>query len=304
MSLLEKMQKASKLKEASILSQSNLFGQKDSISTDIPILNLAFSGSLDGGYQSGLTMFAGPSKHFKTLFGLIAMKAYLKKYPDAIALFYDSEFGTPEAYFESLDIPTDRVLHLPIVDIEELTFDAVQKLNELERGERVFIFIDSLGNLASKKEATDALDGKAVADMTRAKMLKSFFRIVTPHLTKKDIPMFVINHTYKSISFIPSDVVGGGCVIAGTKIKMADGRLLNIEDINTGNIVLTSDGPKEVTHTWNPETLLDGNPECYEVEFEDGSKIVCSENHRFKNANGYWAYVESLSPGDELLKVD
>jgi hypothetical protein len=72
------------------------------------------------------------------------------------------------------------------------------------------IVIDSIGNLASKKEVDDALDGKSVADMSRAKQMKSLFRMVTPHLSIKDIPMVVVNHTYKEIGLYPKDIVGGG----------------------------------------------------------------------------------------------
>jgi hypothetical protein len=86
----------------------------------------------------------------------------------------------------------------------------MQQLTQIERGERVMIVIDSIGNLASKKEVEDALDGKSVADMSRAKQIKSLFRMVTPHLTLKDIPMVVVNHTYKEIGLYPKDIVGGG----------------------------------------------------------------------------------------------
>jgi hypothetical protein len=34
--------------------------------------------------------------------------------------------------------------------------------------------------------------------------------MVTPHLTIKDIPMVVVNHTYKEIGMFPKDIVGGG----------------------------------------------------------------------------------------------
>ena len=70
--------------------------------------------------------------------------------------------------------------------------------------------IDSIGNLASKKEVEDALECKSVADMSRAKQIKSLFRMITPHLTLKDIPMVVVNHTYKEIGMYPKDIVGGG----------------------------------------------------------------------------------------------
>jgi RecA/RadA recombinase len=137
-------------------------------------------------------------------------KSYLDKYPDAALLFYDSEFGTPQSYFDSFGIDTERVLHTPLTDIEELKFDIMQQLTKVERGEHLIIVIDSIGNLASKKEVEDALEGKSVADMSRAKQVKSLFRMVTPHLTMKDIPMIVVNHTYKEIGMFPKDIVGGG----------------------------------------------------------------------------------------------
>jgi hypothetical protein len=72
------------------------------------------------------------------------------------------------------------------------------------------ILIDSIGNLASKKEVEDAIEQKSAADMTRAKQIKSLFRMVTPHLTLKDIPMVVVNHTYMEIGMFPKAIVGGG----------------------------------------------------------------------------------------------
>jgi RecA/RadA recombinase len=155
-------------------------------------------------------MWAGPSKHFKTAFSLLMAKSYLDKYEDAALLFYDSEFGTPQSYFDSFGIDTNRVLHTPLTDIEQLKFDIMQQLSNLDRGDRLIIVIDSIGNLASKKEVDDALEGKSVADMSRAKQVKSLFRMVTPHLSLKDIPMIVVNHTYKEIGLYPKDIVGGG----------------------------------------------------------------------------------------------
>jgi RecA/RadA recombinase len=168
------------------------------------------SGKLDGGLVPGLTVFAGPSKHFKTAFALMLAKSYMDKYEDAVVLFYDSEFGSPQSYFDSFGIDTKRVLHTPITDIEQLKHDSMQQLNNIERGDHVIVIVDSVGNLASKKEVDDALEGKSVADMTRAKQLKSLFRMVTPHLNIKDIPMIVVNHTYKEQGMFPKDVVSGG----------------------------------------------------------------------------------------------
>ena len=210
MSLLDKLKKNSTIKETEVLNKSKFFQKKDMIQTSVPMINVALSGSLEGGLTPGLTVFAGPSKHFKTAFSLLLAKAYLEKYEDAILLFYDSEFGSPQSYFDSFGIDTNRVLHTPITDIEQLKFDIMSQINNIERGDHVLICIDSVGNLASKKEVDDALEGKSVADMTRAKQMKSLFRMVTPHLTIKDIPMVVVNHTYSEIGLFPKQIVSGG----------------------------------------------------------------------------------------------
>lgn len=210
MSLIEKLTKSSTIKMTSPIKDSKVFGKKDMAITPVPMVNVALSGRVDGGLVPGLLMLAGPSKHFKSAFALMMAAAYQKKYDDAIVLFYDSEFGTPQSYFESFGIDLDRVVHTPITNIEELKFDITKQLENIEKKDNVVIVIDSIGNLASKKEVDDALDQKSVADMTRAKQLKSLFRIVTPHLNLKDIPMVVVNHTYKEIGLYPKDIVSGG----------------------------------------------------------------------------------------------
>ena len=210
MSLRDRLIKNSTIKHTDVLAESTFFTQKDMIPTQIPAINIALSGSLEGGLTPGFTMFAGPSKHFKTLFSLILAKAYMDKYDDAVMLFYDSEFGTPIAYFQSLGIDMDRVIHTPITDVEQLKFDSMKQLGEIERGDHLITVIDSIGNLASKKEVEDALDGKSVADMSRAKQLKSLFRMITPHLTIKNIPLIAVNHTYMTLEMFSKPVVGGG----------------------------------------------------------------------------------------------
>jgi RecA/RadA recombinase len=210
MLLKDRLIKNSTIDLTSTLLDSKIFTKKDMIPTPVPMINVALSGSVDGGITPGLTMLAGPSKHFKTGFALLMASSFLRKYKDGIVLFYDSEFGTPQSYFTTFNIPFDSVVHTPITDVEELKFDIMSQMKELTREDRVMIIIDSIGNLASKKEVDDALDGKSVADMSRAKQLKSLFRMITPHLSLKDIPMVVVNHTYKEIGLYPKDIVGGG----------------------------------------------------------------------------------------------
>jgi len=210
MSIMDKLKKNSKLKDTSILSESKFFTQKDMVTTDVPMMNVALSGEVEGGLAPGLTVLAGPSKHFKTSFALIMASAYLQKYKDSVILFYDSEFGSPQSYFEQFKIDTSRVLHTPVANVEQLKFDLVGQLEQLDRNDKVIVVIDSVGNLASKKEMEDALNEKSVADMSRAKALKGLFRMVTPYLNMKNIPLVAVNHTYKEIGLFPRDVVSGG----------------------------------------------------------------------------------------------
>ena len=49
MSIMDKLKKNSKVKETSILSKSILFAEKDITVTDVPMVNVALSGDIDGG---------------------------------------------------------------------------------------------------------------------------------------------------------------------------------------------------------------------------------------------------------------
>lgn len=209
-SLMEKLAKNSTIKLTSAIMDSKVFGKKDMAPTPVPMINVALSGRVDGGLVPGLLMLAGPSKHFKSAFALLMAAAYQRKYPEAVILFYDSEFGTPQAYFESFGINMKQVVHTPITDVEELKFDIMKQLEGINKDDKVCIVIDSIGNLASKKEVQDAMDGKSVADMSRAKQMKSLFHMITPHLNLKDIPLVAVNHTYKEIGLYPKDIVSGG----------------------------------------------------------------------------------------------
>jgi len=287
MSILEKIKKNSTIKDTSIISKSKMFNQKDMIPTPIPAINIALSGRLDGGLTPGLTLFAGPSKHFKSGFTLLMAKAYLDKYPDSAMLFYDSEFGTPISYFSSLGIDTSRVVHTPITDIEQLKFDLMKQIDNIERGDRVIIVVDSIGNLASKKEVEDALNEKSAADMTRAKQLKSLFRMVTPHLTIKDIPMICVAHTYKEM-----------CLEGSTKIVTENG-LVEIQNIQVGDMVKALNGFKKVLRKFEPKDLNTEGKKFLEVEFDDGYKVKCTHDHKFLTKDG-WVKAIDLIPGTKM----
>lgn len=208
--ILARMKKASFIEKASIMATSEFFNNRDLTPLPVPIMNVAFSGHLDGGFGPGMHLICGPSKHFKSNLALVMVKAYLDKYEDGIILFYDSEFGSMPEYWETAGIDTSRVLHLPIKNMEEFKYDVMKKLEEIKDGDRVMIYVDSLGNLASKKELEDALKESSAADMTRAKVGKSLARMITPYLVDLKIPFVAIQHTYDTMEMYSKKVVSGG----------------------------------------------------------------------------------------------
>lgn len=211
MSLADKLVKNSTIHYTAPILDSQVFDKGDETKTPVIGVNIALSARVDGGLTNGLLCLAGESKRFKSLFALLIAASYLKAHPEGVLLFYDSEFGTPKPYFSMLDIDMSRVIHTPLLDAEELIVDIMKQLTNLERKDEIIIILDSMGNLASKKEVEDALKGETKADYTRAKAFKGLYRMITPHLNLKDIPMIVVNHTYKSIgSRVPVDIISGG----------------------------------------------------------------------------------------------
>ncbi len=208
--LLQKILETTTIDEAETLTDSKIYGKGDMITTLVPMINVALSGLVDGGLVPGSTVLAAPTKHFKTGFALLMAQSFLAKYPDGIIIYYDSEFGTPKSYFTSFGIPFEQVVHAPISTVEQLRNEIAAQLTALERKDKVMMIVDSLGNLASNKELQDAIDGKDVSDMTRAKMVKSLFRTIGPKLVIKDVPLIVVNHTYKTLEMFSKDVVSGG----------------------------------------------------------------------------------------------
>ena len=60
MSLLDKMLKAGSVKGSTVLSKSSFFNTKDPIQTELPIVNIAFCGSLKGGLLPGFSHIMPP----------------------------------------------------------------------------------------------------------------------------------------------------------------------------------------------------------------------------------------------------
>lgn len=210
-SLMEKMLKSGKIKEAERLENSDILKEKPKAPTSVKLINVALSGKMDGGVGSGCTLIAGPSRHYKSGFGLLLVKAYLDANPDAVCVYYNNEFGIKVSYFENFGIPTNRILHIPFLNLELLRNDIVAKLDELTEDDKVIFFCDSLGNSSSKKELDDTLEEKSTMDLSRSRAIKSIMRMITPYLYMKNFPFVGVAHTYVDIgSYGGKQILNGG----------------------------------------------------------------------------------------------
>lgn len=214
---MSKNKLASKLLKNTTIKNTALFSEDEFkdwtyVPTPIYLLNLALSGKFDGGITGGCTVVSGESRTFKTMLGLIMLRSYLDNNEEAVGLIYDNEFSIRQNYLKSLGLDKyeDRIVHSYFENIEQLKIDIVNQMKDIEKGDKVFILIDSLGASASLKEIEDAENGKIVADMQRAKGIKSFFRIITPMVNIRDIPLITINHVYKTMELYGKTIISGG----------------------------------------------------------------------------------------------
>jgi RecA/RadA recombinase len=281
------------------------------ISTGNYALNAALTGSVWGGFPNNRSVaIAGPSGTGKTYLILNAVREAQKMGYSII--YYDSENAVDRSLTDKFGIDPARLRYEPCNTVQEFRssvtnltkamLEAKKKGSELPR---IMVILDSAGNLATQKEIDDAASGSDKSDMTRARLLKSTFRILMTQMGICKIPFLFTNHVYQTQDLFSKQVAGGGCLAPESLIIMADGSFKKIEDVDSGDLVKTLIGDKEVLQTWEFEK------ESYEVEFEDGSKIICSEDHRFYigehdddwSIEEGWISIKDLKEGEYIKQV-
>ena len=274
------------------------------VDTGSYIFNALVSGSIFGGVSGNkITAIAGESSTGKTFFSLAVVKNFLDNNPTGYCLYFDTEAAITRSLLESRGVDTTRVVVVNVVTVEEFrgkalkAVDLYMKKPEGERNPCMFV-LDSLGMLSTSKEITDALNDKEVRDMTKSQLIKGAFRMLTLKLGQANIPMIVTNHTYDVIgAYVPTKEMGGGCLVAGTKIQTVKGSV-PIESIQVGDKVRTMFGYSYVT-----DTFCFNDKEVFEMELEDGEIVKCSADHKFlvDTEKGYeWKKVIDLLPGDTI----
>jgi RecA/RadA recombinase len=264
------------------------------IGTGSYALNALLSGSIYGGLPDNkITALAGEPATGKTFYTLNVVKQFLIDNPNGGVMYFESESALTKQMFIDRDIDARRVHIIPVTTIQEFRTQCVKILDkymETPAANRppMIMVLDSLGNLSTEKEIADITDGKDTRDMTRAQLIRGAFRVITLKLGKAKVALLVTNHTYDVVgSYIPTKKMGGGCLVAGTKIQTPEG-LVEIQNLKVGDFVSTLYGDKEVT-----KTFIFNDKEVFELSFDDGTIVRCSGDHKFL-VNGVWLSVNDM----------
>ena len=152
------------------------------------MLNMCLTASLFGGYPNNRAIaLAGPSGTGKTFLTLNAVKQAQDLGYSIV--YYDSENAVDRDLVERFGIDPSRFRYEPcntvqefrtsVTAITEVLIEQKKKGAELPK---IMVVLDSAGNLATQKEVDDAKTGSDKSDMTRARLLKSTFRILMTKL--------------------------------------------------------------------------------------------------------------------------
>lgn len=175
-------------------------------------------GDINKGIPDGKrVMISGESSTAKSLFTAFIIAAYMKRNKKSYAVFFESEGSTVTGMAETVGIPKDRMIVIPVATIEECRNNMVTMVDQIieaqneENNEDKFIFcIDSLGMLSTNKEVGDISEGIDKKDMTRAGLIKGFARIISLKLSLAQIPLIVVNHTYATFDKYDPQKASGG----------------------------------------------------------------------------------------------
>jgi RecA/RadA recombinase len=211
-----------------VISKSDFSKITEWIDTGNYHLNAVFSGDLFGGIPNNRTIcLAGESGTGKTFLLLnMCREAQRKGY---YVIYYDTEGAVDVDNVQNFGIDPEKFDHQPMSDLAKfrtsVTTLCKKMMEAKEKGyktPKIMVCLDSLGMLATTKEIDDAMSGNTAADMTRAKMVRSLFRIITSDLTGLGIPFIFTNHTYASTGMFPTiNLSGGGGLVYSASVILA-----------------------------------------------------------------------------------
>ena len=87
------------------------------------------------------------------------------------------------------------------------------------------------------------------------------------------------------------------CLVGDTQVLTSDGYKPLESLVGTGGKVYSSDGQ---LHRYHDVRLTRRNADIYAIEMDDGTKIYCTDDHRFMLPDGSWIRAVDLSAGTEV----
>ena len=210
--LIKQLIKESSNDMASVVSAGILGDCSTFVDTGSYSLNALLSGSLYGGVPSNkITCLAGQEAVGKTFFALSIAKNFLDTNKDGIILYFESEGALTTEMITDRGLDPDRFGVFPVATVEEFRTQCINVIKGVPKDHKVMIFLDSLGNLSTKKEMEDSASGSDKRDMTRAPTVRGTFRTLAIMLASKNIPLIITNHTYDKVgSIFPTKEISGG----------------------------------------------------------------------------------------------
>ena len=100
--------------------------------------------------------------------------------------------------------------------------------------------------------------------------------------------------------FEPDDKISGGCLTAGHKVKLINGEVKDISEMELNDKVETLFGEDLVVNIWHYQKPT------INLELDTGETIECSYEHKFLvvSENGLiWVEAKDLNEFDEIISV-
>lgn len=201
------------------------------------LLNACLTGSLMKGIPNNRSICVSGESGVGKTFLILNMCREAQKMGYFI-IYYDSENAVDKELAEKFGVDLDLFRYEPVQTVQEFRSNVTSIIDSLiEKKEagmkipKILIALDSAGNLATQKEIDDAKAYTDKADMSRAKMMKSIFRIMMSKLGIIGGTFIFSNHIYKTLDLYSQDVQSGGTglvygasiILNMTKAKLKEG---------------------------------------------------------------------------------
>ena len=216
-------------------------------------LNYILTGNFDVGYPEGQVIeIHGESASGKSLLLYIAIRNFLEKYLDAVAILDDAEFAYVQYLNSELTLDESRLITISSSTVEDHAnliwlggqVSSLEKPVEvplvralLSKTKHIMVVLDSLAVLSTNHELGLGL---AKPNMDKAKLIKASMRVIMPLIKNHQVSYFVSNHLIDKIVTGPTAqftgplkvTPGGGGVVfqASVRVSLNPCKKLTIKD--------------------------------------------------------------------------